>query len=56
MTFANTISASSRAHIGVIFQDFVRYAFTAAENIAVGRIEEREDRPRIEHAARGKPR
>jgi ATP-binding cassette subfamily B protein len=40
-----------RAHIGVIFQDFVRYAFTAAENIAVGRIEEREDRPRIEHAA-----
>jgi len=43
--------AALRAHIGVIFQDFVRYAFTAATNVAVGRIEEREDRPRIEHAA-----
>ena len=41
-----------RAHIGVIFQDFVRYAFSAAENIAVGRIDARGDRPRIEHAAR----
>jgi ATP-binding cassette subfamily B protein len=40
-----------RAHTGVIFQDFIRYAFTAAENIAVGRIEAREDRPRIVHAA-----
>jgi len=40
-----------RAHIGVIFQDFVRYAFTAADNIAVGRIEARDDRPRIERAA-----
>lgn len=36
-----------RGTIGVIFQDFVRYAVTAAENIAIGRIEEREDRPRI---------
>ena len=35
----------------MIFQDFVRYAFTAAENIAVGRIEARDDRPRIERAA-----
>ena len=35
----------------MIFQDFVRYSFTAAENIAVGRIEARDDRPRIEHAA-----
>ncbi len=40
-----------RAHVGVIFQDFVRYAFSAAENIAVGRIEARADRPRIQHAA-----
>jgi ATP-binding cassette subfamily B protein len=40
-----------RAHVGVIFQDFVRYAFTAAENIAVGRIEARDDRDRIVHAA-----
>ncbi len=40
-----------RAAIGVIFQDFVRYHLTAAENIAVGRIEAVEDRPRIEGAA-----
>ena len=41
-----------RANIGVIFQDFVRYHLTAAENIAVGRIEARNDRARIEEAAR----
>ena len=41
-----------RANIGVIFQDFVRYHFTAAENIAVGRIEERGDRERIATAAK----
>ncbi len=40
-----------RANIGVIFQDFVRYHFTAADNIAVGRIEERDDRARIVEAA-----
>ena len=40
-----------RANIGVIFQDFVRYHMTVAENIAVGRIEARNDRPRIVHAA-----
>jgi len=40
-----------RAHVGVIFQDFVRYAFSAATNVAVGRIEERDDRARIERAA-----
>ena len=43
--------AELRAHIGVIFQDFVRYALSAAENIAVGRIEAREDRDRIVRAA-----
>ena len=40
-----------RANIGVIFQDFVRYQFTAADNIAVGRIEARDDRARIVAAA-----
>jgi ATP-binding cassette subfamily B protein len=40
-----------RANIGVIFQDFVRYHLTAAENIAVGRIEAREDHERIVAAA-----
>jgi len=43
--------AGLRANIGVIFQDFVRYQLTAAENIAVGRIEALGDRPRIVHAA-----
>ncbi|MFZ2491727.1 MAG: ABC transporter ATP-binding protein [Thermoanaerobaculia bacterium] len=41
-----------RANIGVIFQDFVRYQMTAAENIAVGRIEALNDRARIVEAAR----
>ena len=40
-----------RANIGVIFQDFVRYFFTAADNIAVGRIAARDDRARIIRAA-----
>jgi ATP-binding cassette, subfamily B, bacterial len=40
-----------RTNIGVIFQDFVRYHLTAGENIAVGRIEARDDRARIEDAA-----
>ncbi|MGI9174244.1 MAG: ABC transporter ATP-binding protein, partial [Rhodothermales bacterium] len=43
--------ADLRREIGVIFQDFVRYQLTAADNIAVGRIEAREVRPRIESAA-----
>ncbi|MEO8669692.1 MAG: ABC transporter ATP-binding protein [Tahibacter sp.] len=43
--------AALRANVGVIFQDFVRYHLTAAENIAVGRIDARADRPRIERAA-----
>ncbi|HSR40941.1 MAG TPA: ABC transporter ATP-binding protein, partial [Longimicrobiales bacterium] len=41
-----------RRNIGVIFQDFVRYALIARENIAVGRIEAREDEDRIVDAAR----
>ena len=31
----------------MIFQDFVRYNLSAADNIAVGRIEARDDRARI---------
>ncbi|MGB3180814.1 MAG: ABC transporter ATP-binding protein [Cyclobacteriaceae bacterium] len=41
-----------RQEIGVIFQDFVRYQLTAAENIAIGRIEDRENRDKIEESAR----
>ena len=37
--------------IGVIFQDFMRYEMTARENIAVGRIEYLDDKPRIMSAA-----
>ena len=40
-----------RANVGVIFQDFVRYNMTAAENIAVGRIEARDDHDRVVAAA-----
>ncbi len=39
------------AHIGVIFQDFIRYSLTARDNIAVGRIADRENAPRIDRAA-----
>ncbi len=41
-----------RSNTGVIFQDFVRYHLTAAENIGVGRIEALGDLPRIRDAAR----
>jgi len=41
-----------RGGIGVIFQDFVRYNFSAGDNIAVGRIEARDDQARVERAAR----
>jgi ATP-binding cassette, subfamily B, bacterial len=40
-----------RGVMGVIFQDFVRFNLTAADNIAVGRIEARDDRDRIVAAA-----
>jgi ATP-binding cassette subfamily B protein len=43
--------ASLRRHVGVIFQDFVRYDFVLRENIAVGSIERREDEPAIRDAA-----
>ncbi|MGZ5651613.1 MAG: ABC transporter ATP-binding protein, partial [Usitatibacter sp.] len=40
-----------RRNIGVIFQDFVRFHLSAADNIAVGSIEARGDRERIVRAA-----
>ncbi len=40
-----------RDAVGVIFQDYVRYHLSAGENIAVGRIEERNDEARIVEAA-----
>jgi len=37
--------------IGVIFQDFMRYDLTAAENIAIGRIQDQENIFRVRSAA-----
>ncbi len=44
--------ADLRSKIGVIFQDFVRYHLTAAENVGFGQIEALQDRARVESAAR----
>ncbi|ASZ13422.1 ABC transporter ATP-binding protein [Chitinophaga sp. MD30] len=41
-----------RKQVGIIFQDFLRYQMTMANNIAVGDIGDKEDRPRIVSAAR----
>ena len=40
-----------RGSMGVIFQDFVRYNLPAGDNIAVGRVEARDDHERIARAA-----
>lgn len=40
-----------RREIGIIFQDYVRFMFTAAENIAIGNVPEMENRPRIQDSA-----
>ncbi|GCF09687.1 ABC transporter ATP-binding protein [Dictyobacter arantiisoli] len=40
-----------RQHVGVIFQDFVRYHLTASENIGIGRLAEIENRDFIEQSA-----
>jgi ATP-binding cassette subfamily B protein len=40
-----------RERIGVIFQDYVKYQMTAAENIGIGRVAEIENRAQIETAA-----
>ncbi len=40
------------SQIGVVFQDFMRYELSAAENIATGRIEDRYDPEKLRHAAR----
>jgi len=43
--------AELRKEVGVIFQDFVKFQLTASNNIAVGRIEEKENHPKIENSA-----
>lgn len=42
---------SYRKMIGVIFQDFVRFSFTAAENVAVGQIDAATNQGQIVNAA-----
>jgi ATP-binding cassette subfamily B protein len=44
--------AELRGRIGAVFQDFVRYQFTAAENVGLGSPPHVTDRARIEIAAR----
>ena len=40
------------SEVGVVFQDFGRYWFSAADNIAVGDVDRRSDRAAIEDSAR----
>jgi len=44
--------ADLRARIGAVFQDFMEYDLTAAENVGVGDVGCRDDRRRVEEAAR----
>jgi ATP-binding cassette subfamily B protein len=44
--------ADLRLNVGVIFQDYLRYQMTFAQNIAVGKISEKDNRPLIENSAR----
>jgi ATP-binding cassette subfamily B protein len=41
-----------RLNVGIIFQDYLRYQMSFAQNIAVGKISEQDNRPLIEHSAR----
>lgn len=43
--------ATLRDHIGIIFQDFQKFALPAGENIAIGNIDQRADQERIERSA-----
>ena len=50
-SLANYDLASLRSRMGVVYQDFARFALPLRENIAVGDIETEPDRQRIEQAA-----
>ena len=41
-----------RKNVGVIFQDYIRYQMTVAQNVAVGNIDEKENREQIVDASR----
>ncbi|MEO1402548.1 MAG: ABC transporter ATP-binding protein, partial [Cyanobacteria bacterium J06635_1] len=40
-----------RHNIGVLFQDFARYALTVEDNIGFGNLTKRSDRPRVQRSA-----
>ncbi|MDB5008267.1 MAG: transporter ATP-binding protein [Mucilaginibacter sp.] len=44
--------ADLRLNVGIIFQDYLRYQMTFAQNIAVGNINQQHNRPLIEAAAK----
>lgn len=44
--------AELRKNVGVIFQDYIRYQMTVSQNIAVGNIDEKENRELIVKAAK----
>lgn len=44
--------AQLRLNVGIIFQDYLRYQMTFAQNIAVGNIKEQNNRPLIEASAK----
>jgi ATP-binding cassette subfamily B protein len=43
--------AELRSNVGIIFQDYLRYQMTVADNIAIGNIKERDNRDLIETSA-----
>ncbi|MGW0400025.1 ABC transporter ATP-binding protein [Streptomyces sp. NPDC003002] len=44
--------AELRRRLGAVFQDYMEYDLTAAENIAIGDVRAMDDRPRLQAAAR----
>jgi len=44
--------ADLRLNVGIIFQDYLRYQMTFAQNIAVGNISQQNNRPLIEASAK----
>ncbi len=44
--------AELRKQVGVIFQDYIRYQMTVSQNIAIGNIDEKENRELIVNAAK----
>jgi len=41
-----------RSRVGIVFQDFVHYHFSAADNVGLGWIPDRDDRAAVERAAK----